>query len=185
MQFTVTAHGSIAVLEPAGSIDARASLDFQRLVLDHLTAGTRQFVIDLAQVDHMAGSGIRVLILLALRLKAAEGALVICSLNEQMRRAFEVAGLSQQFQFAVSRNEALALLSAPVGPHTARSRAASKLSRRVARLLDDTGGTLHSQRPPGGSGPTTTSELTRRVATLLAAGEIGQAEELSTSPPKK
>ena len=176
MQLTVTMHGSIAAIEPAGSIDARASLDFKRLVLERLAGGTRQFVIDLAQVDHMTGEGIRVLLMLALKLKDADGALVICSLNEQMRRAFEVSGFNQ-FQFAVSRSEALAQLSAAAGRSPAApTRASSKLSRLTARLLDDTVGPPRSAQPP----PAPPSELAKRVALLLTTAQASQPQE----PPK-
>jgi anti-anti-sigma factor len=172
MQLTVTRHGAIVAIEPAGSIDARAARDFEQQVLGHLASGTRQLMIDLAKVDLMTGPGIRVLILLAQRLQAAGGALMLCALNEQMRSAFDVAGLSQQFQFAASRTEALARLEA-IASGSPAARQASKLSRLAVRLLHDADGLPETPRMADAPAVSEPSDLAQRVAALLAADEPG------------
>jgi stage II sporulation protein AA (anti-sigma F factor antagonist) len=168
LQITVTTHGAIVAVEPAGSIDAKASREIERQLLQQLATGTRHIIVDLAKVDVMTSSGIRVLMLLAKRLQAADGALVLCGLNQQMRSSFDVAGLDKRFQFVAARSDAMAVLSAAVNGASLDARPASKLSRMAARLLDEAD---HSGgRPPAAARPVTSgvSELAHAVASLLA-----------------
>jgi len=168
LQITVTTHGAIVAIEPAGSIDARGSREFEREALARLAAGTRHVIVDLAKVEIMTSHGIRVLLLLAQRLQAVDGALVLCGLNEQMRSEFVVAGLAQGFQFVPTQADALRALSAAIDSAPAATRTASKLCRMAARLLEDTGRIAGKRRasesPPMSGAP----ELARAVASLLA-----------------
>jgi stage II sporulation protein AA (anti-sigma F factor antagonist) len=172
LQITVTTHGAIVAVEPAGSIDAKASREFERQLLQQLATGTRHVIVDLAKVDLMTSSGIRVLLLLAKRLQAADGALVLCGLNQQMRSSFDVAGLDKRFSFVAARSDAMAALSAAVNRAPGDARPTSKLSRMAAWLLDEaesSGG-----RPPAPARPQSpgTSELARAVASLLAIDDL-------------
>jgi stage II sporulation protein AA (anti-sigma F factor antagonist) len=171
LQITVTTHGAIVAVEPTGSIDAKASREFERQLLQQLATGTRHVIVDLAKVDLMTSSGIRVLMLLAKRLQAADGALILCGLNQQMRSSFDVAGLDKRFWFVAARSDAMAALSAAVNRSPVDARPASKLSRMAAWLLDEaesSGG-----RPPAPARPESpgVSELARAVASLLAIDE--------------
>jgi anti-anti-sigma factor len=166
MQITVKTHGSVVAIEPAGALDTRGSVHLERALLEHLGKGSQQFIVDFARVDLVSGASIRVLMMLAQRVQASEGGLVLCSLNQDVLRVFEVSGLMSQFSTVSSLDEALAQLSMPVGKTLAMRRVRSKLTRLVGHLLedgaDDRGG-RRQQR--AASSP---SELTRRVATLLA-----------------
>jgi stage II sporulation protein AA (anti-sigma F factor antagonist) len=168
LQITVTTHGAIVAVEPAGSIDAKASREFERQLLQQLATGTRHVIVDLAKVDLMTSWGIRVLMLLSKRLQAADGALVLCGLNQQMRSSFDVAGLDQRFRFVASRSDAIAALSAEVNGVSADARPASKLSRIAARLLDEVGSRGERPRSPARPVKSGMSELAHAVASLLA-----------------
>jgi stage II sporulation protein AA (anti-sigma F factor antagonist) len=168
LQITVTTHGAIIAIEPAGSIDARASREFEREALARLAAGTRHVIVDLSKVESMTSYGIRVLLLLSQRLQAVDGALVLCALNEQTQSEFEVSRLAQGFQFVPTQADALRALSAVIESAPAAIRTASKLCRMAARLIEDTeriaGKRLASASPPMSGAP----ELARAVASLLA-----------------
>jgi stage II sporulation protein AA (anti-sigma F factor antagonist) len=168
LQITVTTHGAIVAVEPAGSIDAKASREFERQLLQQLATGTRHVIVDLAKVDLMTSSGIRVLMLLTKRLQADDGALVLCGLNQQMRRAFDVAGLDQRFRFVATQSDAMAALSAAVNGAPVAAHPASKLSRMAARLLAEA--ERRDGKPPASARPVSSgmSQLAHAVASLLA-----------------
>jgi stage II sporulation protein AA (anti-sigma F factor antagonist) len=168
LQITVTTHGTIVAVEPAGSIDAKASREFERQLLQQLATGTRHVIVDLAKVDLMTSSGIRVLMLLAKRLQAADGALVLCGLNPQMRSSFDVAGLDQRFRFVAARSDAMAALSAAMNGAPVAARPASKLSRMAARLLDEAESRSGKPPAPARAVSSGVSELAHAVASLLA-----------------
>jgi stage II sporulation protein AA (anti-sigma F factor antagonist) len=168
LQITITTHGAIVAVEPAGSIDAKASREFERQLLQQLATGTRHIIVDLAKVDLMTSSGIRVLMLLAKRLQAADGALVLCGLNQQMRSSFDVAGLDKRFRFVAARSDAMAALSAEVNGAAVDARPASKLARMAARLLDEPGSRGGRSSAPARPVSSGTSELAHAVASLLA-----------------
>ncbi len=152
----------VVVVEPAGSISARAVTEFEKSVHDRVAAGVRGMIIDFAQVELISGDGIRVLMMVAEELRAAGGSLVLCSLADPVRRVFEVSGLAGQFDIVGSRAEALARVTA--APRAvAAGPASSKLSRLVRRLLE--GGS--DDRPPASDGGQVPAELAGRVADLI------------------
>jgi anti-anti-sigma factor len=156
---------SIALLEPAGSIDTRSALDLERKVLELLSGGARQFAVDFSGVQLITSAGLRVLIMLARRLQAVEGELVLCALTDQVKTVFEIAGLAERFSIAATRAAAFERLAGgqkrAAGPPET-----SGLARLATRLLGAATAARgpapkRRAKPGGGSG------LSDRVAALL------------------
>jgi stage II sporulation protein AA (anti-sigma F factor antagonist) len=132
MEISKSKDGDVGVLAPAGAIDTRGAMDFEREVMQMLDQGTRFFVIDLGKVELITSSGIRVLVMLTRSLKSRDGELVLCGITEQVRMIFDISGLLQHFTICATQPDAVAHLSrrqssAPDG---------SKLSRLMMRILD-------------------------------------------------
>jgi anti-anti-sigma factor len=97
----------IAVIEPAGAVNARAAVALEREVLQHFEKGKRSFVVDFAKVDLFTSAGIRVLVMLRQRLPAVGGQLVLAAMSPHVRMVFDVAGLTSQFAIVDTRAEAV------------------------------------------------------------------------------
>ena len=100
--------GDVTVVAPVGRLDS-ASAPLLRSALATLdAAGERRLVVDLGRVDYISSAGLGVLFALAKRTREIGGALAICSLGEQVRRVFDLAGYIPYFTVAASRDEAVA-----------------------------------------------------------------------------
>jgi anti-anti-sigma regulatory factor len=84
-------------------------------------------VLDMVDTEHLGGAGIRLLINLAKTLGRKGGGLVLCGLSDHLKKSFNLAGVSQQFVRAKSRDEAVQMLSA--------KEKVAELSNEAARLL--------------------------------------------------
>ena len=100
--------GDAAIVVPVGRLDS-ASASLLRATLQKLdTAGERRILVDLAGVDYISSAALGVLFALAKRMRAVDGALAICSLGDQVRRVFEIAGYTSHFTVTATRDEAVA-----------------------------------------------------------------------------
>jgi len=162
MDITTTTDGTLATLAVVGTIDTRASTDFERALAKAIEGGGLHVIIDFTRIDLITSSGIRVLVLFAKRLHGIGGGLVLCSLSPDVQRVFDIAGLTAQFRIAPTRAAgAAALTGSGAAPRKSRG---SRVARLVGSLL---GGRDEASGPerPGGRGER--SPLTSQVARLL------------------
>lgn len=103
----------VLVVAPTGRVDTTTSDDLERRLLRHVEAGERRLVIDMVGIEYISSAGLRVLLLLAKKLRAAEGELVLCALGPAVRQVFELAGFLPIFRLEASREQALRRLAPP------------------------------------------------------------------------
>jgi anti-anti-sigma factor len=72
-----------------------------------INGGTQRLVVDLSQLDYVSSSGLRVFILAAKRLQTVGGKIVLCSMKDQVRQVFDLAGFSSMLSIYGSRDEAI------------------------------------------------------------------------------
>ena len=106
-------HEGLLVVAPAGRIDTTTSIDLEKRLVRHLDTGERHLVIDLGGIEYISSAGLRVLLLVAKRVRAAGGDLVLCALGPAVRQVFELAGFLSIFRVEPSREQALARLASP------------------------------------------------------------------------
>ncbi len=118
--------GNVTIVEPSGDLDDKNVRQFDQKIAELLQANRRRFVIDLREIDHVSAAGLRSLLTLSKRLN--DGHLVLCTLNDRVREAFEIAGFAEIFLIADSPQEAIRLLQP-------ENRRASAIARLTAKLL--------------------------------------------------
>jgi anti-anti-sigma factor len=101
----------VVVVAPVGRLDSVSSGDLEGRLLGHLAAADRRLVVDFRDVEYISSAGLRVLLMLAKRLRESGGELVLCSLDRAVRMTFELAGFLPIFAVVGSREEAVARLS--------------------------------------------------------------------------
>ncbi|HVN77217.1 MAG TPA: STAS domain-containing protein [Thermoanaerobaculaceae bacterium] len=121
--------GGVLILEPVGRLDTGSSQEFQQQVVKLVDAGERRVVIDLKKTVEMSAAGLRALFMLSKKLESMGGGLILCSMSEQVRKAFDVAGVIQMVSIAVepTRGDAVKRLSA--------DEAVAKVADLAAKLL--------------------------------------------------
>ncbi len=120
--------GPVLVLAPEARLDAPGASELERLLADRWQNGHRHFVIDLAGVDHISSSGLRVLLALAQRLDGGAGSVRLCTLAAAVRKVFDTAGFTALFDIHADRSAAL-------DRHPHRLEAATVLVETAAGLL--------------------------------------------------
>lgn len=81
----------------------------------HLTAlvagGELRIVVDFSRVEYISSAGLRVLLVLARRMKDRRGAVALCALGDPVRQVFELAGFLPLFAVDGSRAAAVRRLA--------------------------------------------------------------------------
>ena len=67
-------------------------------------------VLDLARLDYISSAGLRVVLLLAKKLKQAGGALALCDIQPSVREVFEISGFLAILTVCDTRAQAVAAL---------------------------------------------------------------------------
>jgi len=119
--------GSIVVVKPSGRVDGKAAQELQQQLSTTLPEDVRSVVLDLVDIEHLGGAGIRLLINLSKTLGRRGGGLVLCGLADRLKKAFNLAGVTQRFVIAKTRDEAVQMLLA--------KEKVAQLSDEAARLL--------------------------------------------------
>lgn len=174
MEIDVNHEQQAVVVRPRGSIDTRSSFEFEAQLNEILQDGPKQVIIDCRDIDQLTSAGIRVLLLLAKRLRGDGGTLVLASPNDHVSTVLEISGLADMFPVVESATEAIGEIA------TEKQRPPSKISVVVLDLFGDS-----TDRPAGAeAGRTSSGEsspLSRHVAELLEQPSTDAAESPSGS----
>lgn len=110
MEITERRTADIVTLSLSGKLDTTTAKTFEAKILAQIESGDRRFVIDLAQLDYVSSSGLRVFVLAAKRLDGGNGKMVLCSLQDPVREVFDIVGFSSIFSIYGSYDEAIGSL---------------------------------------------------------------------------
>jgi len=111
MKIETEQRDNITLIKPiARRLDASVALRFKEEVLAIIESGAPALVLDFSQVDFIDSSCLGSLVSL---LKAANGrsALVLCSLNSNIKNMFSLTRMDRVFTLCNSREDAFATLS--------------------------------------------------------------------------
>ena len=96
------------IFELSGRLDAVSTQQAIAGLYAAIADGTRQILLDLAQVSFLSSSGLRALLLVRKALLAHPGGeLRLCALQPQVREVFVLTGFTQVFDIHETRAEAL------------------------------------------------------------------------------
>ena len=93
-----------------GRIVAQSAPGVNQEVVTILDGGRNKMLIDFKSLDYISSAGLRVLITIAKKLKASQGRLVLCNLDEKINKIFDVSGFTAIFDIRITQEEALSVL---------------------------------------------------------------------------
>jgi len=112
MAIAIERSGDVVVLLPQGRLDSNNAAQAEGEILAHVAAGANRLVIDFSGLDYISSAGLRVILVVAKRLKQAGGALVLCRLPAHIREVFEISGFLSILTATDTREEAIAAVAA-------------------------------------------------------------------------
>ncbi|MGZ8218500.1 STAS domain-containing protein [Methylomagnum sp.] len=107
LSISSTPQGEGLIIGLIGRIDVTSAKDLERHCLAWIDQGQRQLIFDFTKVDYISSAGLRVFLLIAKRLGAAQGAMRLCAMNATLRDVFEISGFSKLFTILPTVAEAL------------------------------------------------------------------------------
>lgn len=107
MEVVSTFHRRVAVVTVTGRIDTATSGEFEEALQELMDKGQKNLVMDFAAVDFLSSSGLRVLVSVRKKLRAAGGDIVLASPSERAADSFEIAGLDKLFSSYPDRESAV------------------------------------------------------------------------------
>ncbi|HNV69123.1 MAG TPA: STAS domain-containing protein [Candidatus Ozemobacteraceae bacterium] len=107
LQITQEQHGQVNILVITGRLDSTNSESFETLLTNLINAGTSQILIDGTQMAYISSAGLRILLMIAKQLNRTRGRIVLCGLNESVKKVFDLTGLTGIFPLCATREEGL------------------------------------------------------------------------------
>lgn len=103
-----TAQATIVPL--LGQINSANAGALEAQLLTLVDGGVRQLVLDFAALDYISSAGLRLVLVLAKRLKQERGRLVLCAMQPHVHEVFDISGFLAILDVQATRKEALARL---------------------------------------------------------------------------
>ena len=109
IEVTEERDNGVLVLLPAGRLDSTNATDFETVVIDHVSNGEQNLVVDFSRLVFISSSGMRVLLIAAKKLNSSNGKLVLCTMPDHIQEIFHVSGFDQIIAICTSRPLAIAM----------------------------------------------------------------------------
>ena len=107
MEVERSKRGEVLVVAPKGRLDSAEALQFENELMDAIDTGEIRLLIDFGSLDYISSAGLSVLLMAAKRLKADNGRIALCAMNDHVAQVFEVSRFNVLFDIYPGRDEAL------------------------------------------------------------------------------
>ena len=104
--------GDTCVVIVKGRLDGGVSAAFAEKVGGMVTNANPNLVIDFAGVDFVTSAGLRAVLILVKKVKAAGGSFALCSVQDSVREVLDITGFTGMFSIHAARADAIAALRA-------------------------------------------------------------------------
>jgi anti-anti-sigma factor len=108
MEISETDMAGVLVLEPSASIDSTNAKTFTARIIEIAQARRCNVVIDFQKVKYISSPGFRSLLIIGKSMEGAQRKLVLCGMDPEVRRVFEIAMFDGLFAICSSREDATA-----------------------------------------------------------------------------
>jgi len=115
IDLTYSVEADTLILGLKGRLDDKTAPEAEGKIFELLQRNELRWIVDLAEVEHISGAGLRVLLTLAKKLSARRGRLVLCSPRPEVDEVLSVAGFNRIFKISASLTSALRMGSTSSG----------------------------------------------------------------------
>jgi anti-anti-sigma factor len=111
MELLEEIHGRVVLVTARGRLDGSTSAAFSAR-MEKLTAAPQpRLVVDFSGVDFVSSAGLRVVLTLLKRVKAASGVLALCAVQAPVKEVLDITGFTGMLDVHTGRAEAMAALA--------------------------------------------------------------------------
>lgn len=103
--------GEVLLVMPEGQINSANAAGIEADLMAQIDKGAQKVVLDLGRLDYISSAGLRVVLVLAKKLKQLSGSLVLCNIQPQVREVFDISGFLAILTVTDTREQALQRLA--------------------------------------------------------------------------
>jgi len=107
MEISVTESGDVRILSFKGNLDTNTSPEAENEINGLIEAGAQKLLANFENLDYISSAGLRILLATAKKLKASQGDLKICCLNDTVQEVFDISGFATILSVSKTEEEAL------------------------------------------------------------------------------
>lgn len=107
MEIRQSSQNGVVVLTLHGRLDELATGETEQTLMAPVENGAERIVLDLADVEYVSSSGMRVLVAFLRAVQGHGGALKLCALSPFVAEVFEISNLSRLFEIHPDQDAAL------------------------------------------------------------------------------
>ena len=108
MEISLLQYKRVAVITVTGRIDSATASELESTIQSVIDKGHKQLILDLAAVDFLSSSGLRVMVTTLKNLRKVGGELCVAQPSERVASSLSIAGLDTLFHSFESREAAIA-----------------------------------------------------------------------------
>ena len=110
LEIVQSQQNDIAILSLQGRLDTKTSSSLETTLVDLVEKSQKKLLLDLSALEFISSSGLRVLLMIAKRVKGMDGKMVLTSLKSNVQNVFEMAGFTMLFTILPSNEKAIEAL---------------------------------------------------------------------------
>jgi stage II sporulation protein AA (anti-sigma F factor antagonist) len=95
------------VVKVSGRMDAVTAPEFEKTVNAWIDEGEKCFVIDLSTLEYISSAGLRSILVIAKKLKAINGKILLAAMEESVNEVFEISGFNSIIPIHVTVHAAI------------------------------------------------------------------------------
>ena len=95
--------GAVCVVTARGRLDGNTSGQFGERFDQLIGAGQSKLLVDFSGVDFVTSAGLRIVLTVLKKVKAANGAFALCAVQAQVREVLDITGFTSMMQIHADR----------------------------------------------------------------------------------
>ena len=103
--------GDVCVVTAQGRLDGSTSSIFAERLQVLIDGDNPRLLVDLAGIDFVTSAGLRAVLGVVKKVKAAQGALAVCGVRTQVQDILDITGLTPMMQIYPQRSDGLVALA--------------------------------------------------------------------------
>ena len=111
MELSEEVHGRVVVVTARGRLDGASSQAFGVRLEKLAAAPEPRLVLDFAGIDFVSSAGLRAVLTVLKRVKAANGRLALCAVQAPVREVLDITGFAGMLDLHPDRPQAIAALA--------------------------------------------------------------------------
>jgi len=82
------------IVKISGRMDAVTAPEFEKILSAWIDESEKYFVVDLSSLEYISSAGLRSILIIAKKLKAINGKILLAAMEESVNEVFEISGFN-------------------------------------------------------------------------------------------